>query len=96
MVLQSLLRRQPYIRVVLQSLLPLRRVARQTPHRLHRQMFRQRTSESYAKHAHFADKHMNETRPSAESYSFAVVAMRAIGWGVGQGEAVVNSTGVLA
>ena len=82
--------------VVLQSLLPLRRVARQTPHHLHWQMFRPRTSESHAKHAHFADKHMNETRLSAESYSFAVVAMRAIGWGVGQGEAVVNSTGVLA
>ena len=46
--------------VVLQSLLPPRRVARQTPHHLHRQTFRQRTSESRAKHAHFADKHMNE------------------------------------
>ena len=34
-VLQSLLRRQLYIRVVLQSLLPLRRAVRQVPHHLH-------------------------------------------------------------
>ena len=95
-MLRSLLRRQLYIRVVLQSLLPLRRVVRQTPHHLHRQVFRQRTSESHANHAHFVAKHMNEIRPSAESYSFAVAAMRAIWWVVGQGMANVNSTGAVA
>ena len=95
-MLRSLLRRQLYIRVVLQSLLPLRRAVRQIPHHLHRQAFRQRTSEGHAKHTHFAAKQINETRPSAESYSFAVVAMRAIGWGVGQGVAIVNPTGAVA
>ena len=69
---------------------------RQTPHHLHRQAFRQRTSEGHAKHAHFAAKQMNEIRPSAESYSFAVAAMRAIWWVVGQGMANVNSTGAVA
>ena len=61
-----------------------------------RQAFLQRTSEGHAKHAHFAAKQMNEIRPRAESYSFAVVAMRAICWGVGQGVAIVNSTGAVA